>query len=110
MSDRYHIKYKWEDPYDWLTDQWSLPVPVLELIRMKMNFDDIQDEFQEEMTETGYFDPICPFCDDKMDELETGQWFCSTCDATFDKINVSQGPSEELYLVEREPDEEAESD
>ena len=44
MSDRYHIKYKWEDPYDWLTDQWSLPVPVLELIRMKMNFDDIQDD------------------------------------------------------------------
>ena len=53
-------RYRWDTPYDWLTDkarEWerSALYNALESLARKTDSDTLQDIFQDEMTDDGYF-------------------------------------------------------
>jgi hypothetical protein len=55
------MSYKWNDPYDWLADtarNWPKDVlySALCLLAVKSDSDTIQDLFQKQMDEEGYFE------------------------------------------------------
>lgn len=60
-------KYKWETPYEWLMDkvndmsEQDLKNTVLNIAR-KCDSDTLQDIFESDMDEDGYFDKICRVC------------------------------------------------
>ena len=57
-------KYQWANPYEWLEEMarsaWSLQRCKSELLALaaKLDSDQLQDEYQSEMEETGYFKEI----------------------------------------------------
>jgi hypothetical protein len=55
--------FRYSTPFDWLK-QHSTWNTLLEFINSEIDHDTIQDYFQKEMDETGYFDPlsICAYC------------------------------------------------
>lgn len=55
-------KYKWKYPFEWLeekVDKWSPgQVKCALALAVMTDSDTLQDLFQGEMTDDGYFDPI----------------------------------------------------
>jgi hypothetical protein len=53
--------YRWQHPHDWLlekADEWNHTQLLAEFksLAMKLDGDQIQDEYQSEMDQDGYFD------------------------------------------------------
>lgn len=56
-------KYKWDGPHEWLDDvsrEWDSARLRAELMALavRLDADELQDEFQTEMDADGYFEPI----------------------------------------------------
>lgn len=70
--------YKWATPYEWLQEkastEWT-PDQVLEAmlsIAMQTDPDTLQDIFESDMDEDGYFDKICRVCG-QVESLHDGE-------------------------------------
>ena len=57
------LKYRWQNVHEWLHDhneQWTLEETrqAMMEIALKCDSDTLQDIFQEEMDDDGYFEPL----------------------------------------------------
>lgn len=100
MDDK---KHKWETPYLWLNDkskEWDKDQlrEALLGIALYTDPDSLQDRFQEEMEEDGYFRPLllmCGKCGRRDQSQENGNCVCGA-DFWIEETDVLEDMSEEL--------------
>ena len=59
------LRYRWQNPYAWLhtaCSSWDKDRLLLEVRRLAIEHDSdtLQDLYQQDMDDDGYFDPIAP--------------------------------------------------
>lgn len=93
-------QYKFSNPYEWL--EWRLEhgdiEDLINRLISKLDFDDIQDLFQEEMDEDGYFEELdgaeCQGCGNSFDKSEMhmreDEWYCTDCALKWEDENAPQ--------------------